>query len=365
MTVNNLNAVTTGSYTIAVTSTAGDVIKTANFYLGLGLSPVILTTPANNTENLPVDVNLVWASAVNAVSYDVEVATDIDFTNLVSTTQTTSTNFTAGGLTELTDYYWRVKPKNTACDGVYSAPNKFRTGHIVCTTTAATNVPVTISANTAATVTSTLNIPAGVTISDINAYVKINHSYVSDLVVTLVSPAGTQVQLFSGLCDDKNNVNATFDDAGGALVCGTSSPVISGTVRPLQPLSALIGQSSTGTWTLKVQDTQQGDGGSLTNWSLNICAVEMPLGVTGNNLFNFAVYPNPNNGTFNIQSDKLASDKINVAVYDMRGRIIFENNYAGSGNFNENIKLQNAQAGIYMLSVSDGENKEVKRIVVQ
>jgi hypothetical protein len=49
----------------------------------------------------------------------------------------------------------------------------------------------------------------------------------------------------------------------------------------------------------------------------------------------------------------------------MRGRLIFENQYLGNNSLNETVQLQNAQTGVYLLSVSDGENKEVKRIIIE
>jgi hypothetical protein len=54
-----------------------------------------------------------------------------------------------------------------------------------------------------------------------------------------------------------------------------------------------------------------------------------------------------------------------VNVYDMRGRTIFENNYSNQVMFNENIQLNNAQAGVYLVSVTDGNQKMVKRIVIE
>ncbi|AWI24847.1 reprolysin-like metallopeptidase [Flavobacterium pallidum] len=89
------------------------------------------------------------------------------------------------------------------------------------------------------------------------------------------------------------------------------------------------------------------------------------LGIEDNASFNFSVYPNPNDGAFNIHSDRFSSDKIQVMVYDMRGRVIFNQHYAGNSSFDESIALPNAQAGVYLLSVTDGEHKGIKRIVVK
>lgn len=83
-------------------------------------------------------------------------------------------------------------------------------------------------------------------------------------------------------------------------------------------------------------------------------------------LQNFELYPNPNRGNFNIQlNSNVSSDEIKVNVYDMRGRLIFENNYSNEATFNQNIQLNNAQAGVYLVSVTDGNRKLVKRIVIE
>ena len=77
------------------------------------------------------------------------------------------------------------------------------------------------------------------------------------------------------------------------------------------------------------------------------------------------IYPNPNRGNFNIKFDNPSANEVTIAVYDMSGRRIFENNYASQASFNENIQLNNAQAGIYLVNVTDGSKKIVKKIIVE
>ena len=140
-------------------------------------------------------------------------------------------------------------------------------------------MPVAISSSGTPTITSTLNIPSGGTIADVNITMNVTHTWINDLTATLTSPLGTVVQLFSRECNPNtsvNNVVATFDDSGVAIVCG-NNPGISGTVIPRESLSAFNGQSSTGTWTLTISDAFNQDGGSLNSWSLNVCTVQ-PLG---------------------------------------------------------------------------------------
>jgi len=52
-------------------------------------------------------------------------------------------------------------------------------------------------------------------------------------------------------------------------------------------------------------------------------------------------------------------------VHDIRGRQIFERSFNNSGLFNENINLSNVQSGIYLVTVLDGAQKQVKKIVVE
>ena len=89
------------------------------------------------------------------------------------------------------------------------------------------------------------------------------------------------------------------------------------------------------------------------------------LGNSENQLSNFSVYPNPNNGNFTVQFNSSTSNDIKIGVHDMRGRVIFDKTYANSGVFNQTIQVNNLQSGVYLVSVQDGDTKEVKRIIIE
>ena len=77
----------------------------------------------------------------------------------------------------------------------------------------------------------------------------------------------------------------------------------------------------------------------------------------------FSIVPNPNNGDFKINLSSQAQ-KIDVKVYDLGGRVIYENKFSNTGVFNESVSLQEANSGIYFVSVADGVRKTVRRIIV-
>jgi len=369
MTVSNTNAATPGLYTVSVAATSGSTTKNANYYLDLlnsNFGTTSLTTPADLAVGQNTSITLSWVANSNANAYDVQVATDNAFTNIISSGSSATNSYTVSGLSQATSYFWRVQPKNAACIGTYGSPFKFTTGQISCASSASANVPITISASGTPTINSTLNIPSGGVISSVSITMNVTHTWINDITGILISPSGTQVQLFAQPCtsDDIQNIVATFSDSGVPVVCGTT-PGISGTVQPIQALSAFNGQTSTGNWTLRISDAYNQDGGVLNSWSLNICTVTEALGLTETKLNNFMIYPNPNNGSFHVQFTPDASNTTEITVFDISGRRIYNRNFQTTTIFNESIQLANTQSGIYLVTVKNGDRQETQKIVIR
>jgi len=79
----------------------------------------------------------------------------------------------------------------------------------------------------------------------------------------------------------------------------------------------------------------------------------------------FAVNPNPNNGTFNLLVNMPTERDLIVRVFDVAGKEIFRNVYVKNGNFfTQNISLTQLAAGSYFVTVNDGNLAGTKEIVV-
>lgn len=131
-------------------------------------------------------------------------------------------------------------------------------------------LPRAISDNS--TVTSTFNV-SGFTgaITDIDVTLNISHTYDNDLTVTLISPAGTRVELFSNVGGEFNNfTNTTLDDGFSFNPITSGSAPFSSTFSPEGLLSTLNGENANGNWSLEVKDNFTNDVGNLNNWSLKI-----------------------------------------------------------------------------------------------
>ena len=93
--------------------------------------------------------------------------------------------------------------------------------------------------------------------------------------------------------------------------------------------------------------------------------IEAILGLDDQSLANsLSIYPNPNTGEFNIKFTANIDDAIKIDVYDIRGRSIFQNSYNNTVEFNETIKFNAVQAGVYLLNISNGTSKITKKIIV-
>lgn len=372
MTVATTSNATAGLIPINVSATSGTTVKTAVFYIEIFNSNFVtqaLTSPADLATTInPLSVVLTWPVNAAALSYEVQIATNANFSTIIRTANVTTNSYAPPGLLDATNYYWRVLPKSPSCSGAYSAGYRFTTGQLVCLINAAADTPVTIPiiANTTP-IFSTITLASTNMVSDVNVTIDISHTWVNDMTISLISPSLTEIQLVARPCtfDSLLNITATFDDSGSTLVCATS-PAISGTVKPIQQLSGFNGQPINGVWKLKVLDPHNEDGGAINSWSLNVCSLtQAVMGVADNSLSNFVLYPNPNKGNFTVQFNSSSSNEIAISVHDMRGRTILNNKYSNTGLFSQNVQLDQVQSGVYLVTVQDGDKKVVKRIIIE
>ncbi len=290
MTVSNTGAAIAGSYTVTVTGTGSVNVLTKDVSLIIQTGPPAVSTlvsPANLAVG-QINPLLTWDVIASAETYEVEIATDGAFTNvIISATGLVNPSYQTIALTNLTTYYWRSRGVNACGNGDYSAAFSFTTANIICNTYASTDVPVSIP-TTVATITSTLIIPGcGGTISDLNVLgLNIAHTWIDDLVIDLTSPEGTTVRLMNRPCGSENDILINFDDeaASPTFPC---PPVDNGYYQPFAPLTAFDGENLAGTWTLTVADVLNLDGGSLNGWSLEICyGPELVAGITSSDADN-------------------------------------------------------------------------------
>lgn len=130
---------------------------------------------------------------------------------------------------------------------------------------------------------STVDIPIVVgdsgPIADVNVRVRLNHTFDSDLVLSLVAPDGTIVALsnnrggsgdnFGSGSNDCNGTFTVFDDSAANTIASGTAP-FAGTFKPDGLLSTFNGHEMNGTWKLRVADVVGADTGTLFCMQLEI-----------------------------------------------------------------------------------------------
>ena len=273
LTLSNTDAVAPGVYDITVTSTSASVTKSVVLSLQVQdgtFSDVTLLSPINGEGGVSLDTELNWEEDPLYSSFDVEVATDAGFVNIVESATVPFTYYKTSNLEAETEYFWRVRPSNGCGTGTFGTAFNFITSQVDCKNKEPSDLPITIPSSGTSTITTSVLFLEDLPVSDVNVNLELDHTYLEDLIITLISPSGTEVTLISNTCGDLNNINAIFDDDGDPIEC-TGSPAISGSVTPLGSLASLKGESILGEWTLEIEDTAAGDGGSLIGFSLDMC----------------------------------------------------------------------------------------------
>jgi len=178
------------------------------------------------------------------------------------------------GLAECSSYVYAVESAdpvgNTASDNAGGAYYAFVTGKNTQPSYPSLDTPVAIPDNSPAGATSTINVPDGKTVVDVNVALNITHTYDGDLVLSLIPPVGAPITLANRLGGSSNDfVNTVFDDEAATPIA-SGSPPFTGSFRPESPLSAADGINAQGAWKLKVVDAAGIDVGNIESWTLTL-----------------------------------------------------------------------------------------------
>jgi len=277
LTVTNSAGNTPGNFTLNVQATGSTGTKTLPLTLALRpgiVAEPVLTQPINGQIATPNTTVLTWGAVPFAQTYTVEVSESPSFTTLYATASGLgTTSFLPGtGWQSNSIYFWRVKVDQADCGtSDWSTTHSFQTNLSACQLVTSSNVPVNIPSSGTPTVTSTINITQNVILSDVNIRdLYGDHTWVDDLVFTLISPSATRFELTGRNCGNEDDFDLEFDDAGSnaPIPC---PPTTGLAYQPDDPLAPLNGSNVQGTWTMEIFDAVNQDGGNLQNWALEFC----------------------------------------------------------------------------------------------
>lgn len=79
----------------------------------------------------------------------------------------------------------------------------------------------------------------------------------------------------------------------------------------------------------------------------------------------YTIYPNPNNGNFNLSINGLPSGAVKVSIYNVVGELVYSaENEASNGSLSKDIRLSGASNGVYFIQVNSNNKVFTKKVVV-
>lgn len=265
-------------------------------------SALALMSPVDGLSGVGLSESFEWAPSPNALTYDIEIAYSPNFEAdlFESATALESPEYVPAGLFESNQLiFWRVRANNECGTGDWTRPFTLQTAFETCESATAQDTPINIpGTGTPPTRMSTISVATSGAISEVAIpSVNVTYSPIQKVRMTLESPAGTRVELFSSnTCFSTDLIFIGFDDdAPNDVACPPTGNIV---YRPENPLSAFIDEESAGDWTLEVKIVETGNGstGAISGWEIEFCSAGgsaiAPTVLNNNTLF---VPPNMSN----------------------------------------------------------------------
>jgi len=383
VTISNLNGVNPINYEINIQASGSSVVQNLAINLDVNsptFGALTLSTPEDNKPDALIAPVLTWQEDTNATSYNVEISTTSNFSDIIVSDTSTTNSFNSPALEQESVYFWRVKAKNSCGEGDFSTPFTFTTQS--CT--------LCESVGTTEYATST-------TLVKFNAINKISSKYDDNLALqgyfdytdistnitredtheltVHVNSDGTYKVLVKAWIDW--NGDCAFNDTDEEYNLGLAANVADGAtdLSPLQitvPANAKLGPTIMRVIS-KYSDPDEdqfptscitGHDGETEDYT--IVVEEATASLEDVTFDKFNLFPNPSAGNFTLMFETLDTTKTRIVLFDIRGRSVGEKIFRDTNTlFNEEISFNNLSKGMYVLKIQNGNKQTIKKLVIE
>ena len=325
----------------------------------------------NSNQMVTWDVAGTDANGINTTNVNIKISTDggATFTMLLANTPNDGSEMVTAP--NVVSQNCRIIVE--AVGNVYYAVNKtpFYIGYSVANacnnyignTTVDNVFPFNLADGSTALTIKKFIVPA-TNVTDVNLTINATHPNIQNLKIDLLKPGATLLSVYNQQCPGVANMDIKFDSQAAAFAC--ANPTTGTYALPVGTFNVINGATAAGSWQIGFRDIVVGDAGTINSVNLEICSTTVSLLANESfNFENFALYPNPNNGQFTLKFDSTSNNNITVNVSDIQGRNVYEKTFISTGLFNENLQLDHAQKGIYLVKIKDGEKQIIKKIVIE
>src|SRR6056297_626982 len=224
--------------------------------------------------------------------YIVQLATDMDFNNIIASSEVGDEGAVVGSAQVGNTYFVRVIDPSTgnSCWGTVTIEDKFipelscssfpvDCGADITPGTGGASTLVLDDANGEIVIdpfitgdfpaTAQANVAGAAEITNVSVRLVTDHTWVGDLSGSVESPSGTVVNLFPQPPCINTGLDVLFDDAAANtnadfLATCNNNPAIEGEFQPQDALAAFNGENPDGEWTITINDGAFGDGGTFS-----------------------------------------------------------------------------------------------------
>ena len=369
--ISNIGVLNEGTYNFQITGTSGAIVKSTDVDFSVFsniLEIPVLTSPSMNITGVGLSPVFSWEEISNTSSYDIEIATDQQFSSVLFSENISTNSFSGASLEESTVYYWRVKAKNTCGEGDFSEISSFTTQNCsVCFSDGNTSYVTSTTRVVFNTIDNSSGKPGAY--SDYTSIsTTVRPDEIHDLTVQ-VNTDGDYI-VHTKVWIDWNQ-DCDFDDVNEEYDLGTAENVADAATT-LSPLSITIPSDAIeGLTTMRVSTKYASDPTScMTGQDAEVedytLAVDATLFVEDSILEGFNLYPNPSNGSFNLKFNTESNENVEIQLYDLTGRLVKELQFSNlSFQFSERISFQNTAKGFYVLKIKNGTKQTSRKLLIE
>lgn len=377
LSLSNIGNASQGAYNFDIVGTSGAIVKTSGATLGVfesSISQPILASPNNSETGVVLLPTLEWNSDTNASSYQVQLATDNGFSNLLVDETLSQNSFTLNSqLQNDVTYFWRVKAFNACGESAFSEVRSFTTTSCsVCASEGDMNFETSTTRVIFNTIdnesdTDGIKVAPYTDYTSISTNVKREEDY--DLTVHVNTDGNFTVHTIVWI---DWNQDCDFDDANETYDLGTARDVLNEatSLSPLTvtvPASALLGGTIMRVateWNRDPTSCAVDYDGEVEDY---VVVVEEATASLEDFAFEgFNLYPNPANDNFTIRLNTISNEAVFVKMMDLSGRTIFQKEYNNPGTrFAENIALNRVASGVYLVQIRNGNKQTTRKLIIE
>jgi len=222
-----------------------------------------------------------------------------------------------------------------------------------------------------ATTLDTLSFVTSRTITSVELFLSIQHTFVGDLTINLRAPNGTSRTVVANSGGTGENILTFVID--GSPVCSTAGFFApwSYYCGPVAAFGNFGGANMLGNWVLSVADGASGDQGTILGWGLrfngdNVTGVTPVSSEVPGKYELFQNYPNPFNPVTKISYALPKSGLVTLRIYDVLGKEVetLVNEFKESGKYSVDFNASKYSSGTYFYRIESNGFVDVKKMML-